>query len=140
MFTVQTERVVAKDNTVTIGEQNWQLEKSRFRHCLAGSTVTIHEHLDGGISIRFGPHVVGRYPAAGEKQQTSGKENRKGRGKPRGGFPPLPPSLGNPAKPGFPLFHRHGGEETDSLEIPEAAYGEQKGIIGCDKLMRTDRV
>jgi transposase len=83
VFTVQTERVVAKDNTVTIGEQSWQLEKSRFRHCLAGSRVTIHEHLDGSISIRFGPHVVGRYPAAGEKQRTSGKENRKGRGKAR---------------------------------------------------------
>jgi hypothetical protein len=23
--------------------------------------VTIHQHLDGGVSIRFGPHVVGRY-------------------------------------------------------------------------------
>jgi len=31
IFTVQTERVVAKDNTVTVGDLNWQLEKSRFR-------------------------------------------------------------------------------------------------------------
>src|SRR5450755_2152244 len=30
IFTVQTERVVAKDNTVAITERNWQLEKSRF--------------------------------------------------------------------------------------------------------------
>lgn len=65
VFTVQTERVVAKDNTVAIGDQSWQLEKNRFRHSLAGSTVTIHEHLDGSVSIRFGPHVVGRYTAAG---------------------------------------------------------------------------
>jgi transposase len=69
VFTVQSERVVAKDNTVTIGEQSWQLEKSRFRHCLVGSRVTIHEHLDGSISIRFGPHVVGRYAANGEPQR-----------------------------------------------------------------------
>jgi transposase len=81
VFTVQTERVVAKDNTVTIGARSWQLEKSRFRHCLAGSRVTIHEHLDGNISIRFGPHVVGRYTAGGEEQQTSESKTRKGRGK-----------------------------------------------------------
>jgi hypothetical protein len=65
IFTVQTERVVAKDNTVTIADRNWQLEKSRFRSSLAGCTVTIHEHLDGTVSVRYGPHVVGRYtPAA----------------------------------------------------------------------------
>jgi transposase len=81
VFTVQTERVVAKDNTVTIGDQSWQLEKSRFRHSLAGSTVTIHEHLDGSVSIRFGPHVVGRYPAAGDQQPLGGSESKPGRGK-----------------------------------------------------------
>ncbi len=66
IFTVQTERVVAKDNTVAIGDRAWQIDKTRFRHTLAGATVTIHEHLDGGISIRFGPHVVGRFPADGK--------------------------------------------------------------------------
>ena len=66
VFTLQTERVVAKDNTVAIGEQSWQLEKSKFRNSLAGCTVTIHEHLDGRVSIRYGPHVVGRYTAAGQ--------------------------------------------------------------------------
>jgi len=82
VFTVQTERVVAKDNTVAIGDQSWQLEKSRFRHSLAGSTVTIHEHLDGSVSIRFGPHVVGRYAGAGDKQQPlGGSESKPGRGK-----------------------------------------------------------
>ncbi len=81
VFTVQTERVVDKDNTVAIGDQSWQLEKSRFRHSLAGSTVTIHEHLDGKVSIRFGPHVVGRYTAAGENQQAGGSRNKPGRGK-----------------------------------------------------------
>src|SRR5579871_6324238 len=47
IFTIQTERVVAKDNTVAIGSRQWQIGKTRFRHTLAGSTVTIHEHLDG---------------------------------------------------------------------------------------------
>ena len=65
IFTVQTERVVAKDNTVAIKERDWQLEKSRFRSSLAGCTVTIHEHLDGNVSIRYGPHVVGSFDSAG---------------------------------------------------------------------------
>ena len=30
VFTVQTERIVAKDNTVAIGDRVWQIEKSRF--------------------------------------------------------------------------------------------------------------
>src|SRR6202050_4549225 len=66
IFTVQTERVVAKDNTVAIAERNWQLDKTRFRSSLAGCTVTIHQHLDGNVSIRYGPHVVGRFTATGE--------------------------------------------------------------------------
>src|ERR1700680_3525228 len=41
IFSVQTERVVAKDNTVSIVDRYWQLEKSRFRSSLAGRTVTI---------------------------------------------------------------------------------------------------
>ena len=38
----------------------WQLDKSRWRHTLAGQTVTIYQHLDGRVSIRYGPHLVGR--------------------------------------------------------------------------------
>ncbi len=66
IFTVQTERVVAKDNTVAIGDRRWQIGKTRFRSTLAGSTVTIHEHLDGQVSIRYGPHVVGKFDAQGQ--------------------------------------------------------------------------
>jgi hypothetical protein len=60
VFSIQTERVVAKDNTVAIRDQWWQLDKTRWRHTLAGQTVTVHQHLDGTVSIRYGPHVVGR--------------------------------------------------------------------------------
>jgi hypothetical protein len=81
IFTVQTERVVAKDNTVTIADRSWQLEKSRFRSSLAGCTVTIHQHLDGSVSIRYGPHVVGRYTDTGEIPQAGAKQLPKSRGK-----------------------------------------------------------
>ena len=62
IFSVQTERVVAKDNTVAIKDRCWQIDKCRWRHTLAGQTVTIYHHLDDTISIRFGPHTVARYP------------------------------------------------------------------------------
>ena len=82
VFTVQTERVVAKDNTVAIGERHWQLEKTRFRSSLAGCTVTLHEHLDRTMSIRYGPHVVGRYAADGTvleaRKVTSGSGGKGG--------------------------------------------------------------
>ena len=81
IFTLQTERVVAKDNTVAIGDQSWQLEKSKFRGSLAGCTVTIHEHLDGRVSIRYGPHVVGRYTATGEILRAGASPAPKSRGK-----------------------------------------------------------
>src|SRR5438874_13577889 len=81
IFTVQTERVVAKDNTVAIADRQWQLEKRRFRSSLAGCTVTIHEHLDGNVSIRYGPHVVGRYAATAENLQGSRNNSPESRGK-----------------------------------------------------------
>src|SRR5579862_2143639 len=80
-FAVQTERVVAQGNTVAIVDRHWQLEKSRFRSSLAGCTVTIHEHLDGSVSIRYGPHVVGRFTAHGESRHATAKKLPESRGK-----------------------------------------------------------
>ena len=78
IFTIQTERVVAKDNTVTIADRVWQIGKTRFRHSLAGSTVTVHEHMDRTVSIRFGPHVVGQFTREGEPLEN--KRKRRGKG------------------------------------------------------------
>ncbi len=77
IFSVQMERVVAKDNTVAIRDRVWQIDKSRFRHSLAGVTVTIHEHLDETVSIRYGPHVVGRYNCTGESLVGTTRKKRK---------------------------------------------------------------
>src|ERR1700744_5966210 len=80
IFTVQTERVVAKDNTVAMGDRLWQIDKTRCRSTLAGTTVTIHEHLDETVSIRFGPHVVGRFDSKGVKLTDAATEKRRGKG------------------------------------------------------------
>ena len=45
VFSIQTERTVDNDNTVTIRDRHWQLERTPFRRTLAGCTVTILEHL-----------------------------------------------------------------------------------------------
>jgi transposase len=66
IFSVQQERVVANDNTVRLRDRMWQLERTRWRGTLAGCRVTICEHLDGRVTIVYGPHVVGRYTAEGK--------------------------------------------------------------------------
>ena len=66
VFSLQHERIVARDNTVSFAHKVWQLERCKLRATLAGCRVTIHEHLDQTISITFGPHLVGRYNAAAE--------------------------------------------------------------------------
>ena len=66
VFSVQHERVVARDNTVSFANRSWQLERSKLRGTLAGCRVTVHEHLDETLSITFGPHLVGRFKEAAE--------------------------------------------------------------------------
>ena len=78
VFSVQTERTVAQDNTVTIRDRYWQLDKSKFRRTLSGCTVTICEHLDGRVSVRWGPHTLGWFDEAG---QAVGKNQHARRGK-----------------------------------------------------------
>jgi hypothetical protein len=82
VFTLQTERVVSQDNTVAIMDRTWQPEKSRFRSSLAGCTVTIHDHLNGTISIRYGPHVVGATLPMGTSRRRA--QNRRWKSRARG--------------------------------------------------------
>ena len=91
-----------------------RLDKTRFATRLAGSTVTIHEHLDGTVSIRYGPHVVADTAQHGRalqaKQSAVEKAEHGSRGKPKAGFPRSHHSLGNLAEGArFPLSHRAGG-------------------------------
>ena len=79
VFSVQTQRTVDHDNTVTIGDRYWQLEKTKFRSTLSGCTVTICEHLDGRVSVRWGPHVVGWFDSAGHPI-TPWRQPRRGKG------------------------------------------------------------
>jgi transposase len=61
VFSVQHERTVNNDNTVALDNRVLQLNKTRWRNTLAGQSVIVHEHLDGRVSIRYGPHVIAQY-------------------------------------------------------------------------------
>ena len=65
IFALQHERVVNRDNTVEIGNRVLQIEKTPWRNTLAGCSVIVYEHLDGTLSVGYGPHVVGRFNAEG---------------------------------------------------------------------------
>jgi transposase len=79
VFSIQTERTVAKDNTVTIRDRHWQLDRTPFRRTLAGCTVTICEHLNGTVTVRWGPHVLGRFDSNGAPLPRNGRK-RGGKG------------------------------------------------------------
>jgi hypothetical protein len=63
VFSLQHERTVNQDNTVTLDSRVFQIEKVRWRDTLAGLSVVVHEHLDGRVSIRYGPHLIAEYAA-----------------------------------------------------------------------------
>jgi len=99
VFSIQTERVVAQDNTVAIGAQWWQLDKPGWGRALAGQTVTIHQHLDGMVSIRYGPHVVGRGKDAGVENRPAVSHPRLEIAAGDSHFPTAPNSMHSPSGP-----------------------------------------
>jgi transposase len=64
-FSIQHERVVNRDNTISIDNRILQIDECAWRATLAGCRVLVHEHLDGTLSIGYGPQLVGRYTADG---------------------------------------------------------------------------
>ena len=98
VFSLQFERTVNRDNTVSFQNLSLQIQPIRWRATLAGCTVTLHQHLDGTLSLRYGPHGVGRYNAEGRPWIDGDRQEAVD--KPRGGkvarqtFPPrleIPP-------------------------------------------------
>lgn len=74
VFSIQSERIVGRDNTVKFKNMVLQIDKQSFRGSLANCRVIVHEHLDESITIGFGPHQVGWFSAMGvpyKKQRES---------------------------------------------------------------------
>ena len=94
MFSVQSERALNRDNTVSFQSLSLQLERVGWRATLAGCQVTVHQHLDGTLSLPHGPHVLGSFNAEGEALAKATTPPQRAVEKTRGGkvrkttFPP----------------------------------------------------
>jgi transposase len=65
IFSLQFERTVNRDNTVSFQKLSLQIERVHWRGTLAGCIVMVHQHLDGTISLTHGPHRLGCYSPQG---------------------------------------------------------------------------
>jgi transposase InsO family protein len=91
VFSLQFERTVSRDNTVSFLNRMLQIQPARGRGTLAGCSVNVHQHLDGTLSLYYGPHCLGRYDASGAPLKTSAS-TKLSRGRGAAPFPcnPIP--------------------------------------------------
>jgi hypothetical protein len=100
VFSLQFERTVNRDNTVSFQNLHLQIERVKWRGTLAGCSVTVHQHLDGTLSLRYGPHGLGRYQASGLPHPVkTGASTLLGRGRENDPFPCNPIPKTNPVPP-----------------------------------------
>jgi transposase len=98
VFSLQFERTVHRDNTVSLQNLTLQIEPVKWRGTLAGCMVTAHQHLDGTLSLSYGPHCLGRYDAAGSPFQPAASTKRsRGRGTAPFACNPIPQTNPTPA-------------------------------------------
>jgi transposase len=67
----EEERVVARDNTVTLDRVVLQIDKQRGRRSCAALRVLVRRHLDGRHSIWWGPRCLGRFSPVGRPVHTA---------------------------------------------------------------------
>jgi len=131
IFSLHFERTVNRDNTVSFQNLRLQIEPVRWRGTLAGCAVTVHQHLDGTLSLSYGPHGLGRYDPQGVPMGNAKRAAGRAVEKPRGGKvkkPTFPTALGNPAKcAGFPLSHRPG--DCWRLTKPDTSLATKSGHL-----------
>jgi transposase len=97
IFSLQFERSVNRDNTVSFQNLTLQIERVRWRATLAGCQVVVHQHLNGTLSLTHGPHCLGRYDAVGAPLSTKASaELSRGRG--TAPFPCNPIPKNNPTQ------------------------------------------
>ena len=98
VFSLQFERTVNRDNTVSFQKLSLQIEPVKWRGTLAGCSVIAHQHLDGSLSLSYGPHCLGRFDAAGAPL-TAAASTAISRGRGTAPFPCNPIPKTNPTPP-----------------------------------------
>jgi len=61
IFALQHERTVGNDNCVEFQNRRWQIPPAPWRYSFAQCRVKVYEHLDGTLSIGYGPHTLASY-------------------------------------------------------------------------------
>lgn len=61
VFSIHHERTVEPDNTVSVANLRLQIQPSPLRVSFAKCRVTVYQHLDGSLSVGYGPHCLGKY-------------------------------------------------------------------------------
>lgn len=61
IFCFKYERTVNNDNTISFNNRILQIWPSKLRVSFAKCKVMVYEHLDGSISVGYGPHMLGYY-------------------------------------------------------------------------------
>src|SRR5438477_6665611 len=123
IFSLQFERTVNRDHTVSFQNLSLQIEAVRWRASLAGCTVTVHQHLDGSISLTHGrigwadtAHKV--RPGLQIKSRRDGLWKRRCAGNVQ--KPTFPPRLEIPQKPRdshFPTAPTAAGSLTQTGHV-----------------------
>jgi transposase len=62
---IQEERVVGEDNTVVYGKKRLQINPGGPLSSYAKCRVKVCEHLNGNLSLRYGPRILGWYDSDG---------------------------------------------------------------------------
>lgn len=76
VFSIQTERTVNRDNTVQYNNVTLQIDRQSWRRSMDGCRVTVYQHLNGVITVGFGPQEVGRFTADGQPLKRSASLRR----------------------------------------------------------------
>lgn len=120
IFSLQWERVVARDNTVRIANRVLQISKTKWWNTLAGCRVKVHQHLDGHLSIKYGGHTVGHYTPDGVplEQNEADRKSRPKNTKARAMETAAPWKLVEKPKTGFPTTS-HSAWKTRSKKRSE---------------------
>jgi len=79
IWSIQQERIVGNDNTVSFQKLSLQIPQQTFRFSLAKCRVLVCRHLDTTISLHYGPHQLGNYDSNGQLLQLSNAKTNDAR-------------------------------------------------------------
>ena len=78
VFCLEHKRSVDNDNTVRFDNRVLQIGPSPFRFSFSQCKVTVREHLDGKLSVWYGPRLIGRFDSAGKSLRGSRQDKAEG--------------------------------------------------------------